>query len=149
MNTDKSTPKNKMSQRKARAILGLAAIAIYAAPTLMKLNPAAASGGGGLLSQDPTVVKECSDCHVPYSPKLLSSSSWRKIMGDLGNHFGEDASLKKETRMRVENYLVRNAGRGGDGSIRISQARWFKREHHGDITRHKAKSWSNCMACHR
>ena len=174
MKIDKNTLKNKMGRRKALALLGLATLTAYATPTLMKLNPAAASGGasgvgkggsgggmggsgmnggasggGNLLATDATVVKECSECHMPYSPRLLPSSSWRKMMGNLDNHFGEDASLNKATRDRIENHLVSNSGRGGDGPLRISQLRWFRREHKGDVTRHKAKSWSNCTACHR
>jgi len=160
MKIDKSTLKKKMGRRQALALLGLATLSAYVAPTLMKLNPAAASGGSGggmgmasgggnLLSTDPTVVKECSECHVAYSPRLLPSSSWRKIMGNLDNHFGENASLNNTTRAKIENYLVSNSKNNGDGPIRISQLRWFKREHSGDVTTHKAKSWSNCLACHR
>jgi hypothetical protein len=168
MQIDKNTLKNKIGRRKALALLGLATLTAYATPTLMKLNPAAASGGaasgggmggsgmnggasggGNLLATDPTVVKECSECHMPYSPRLLPSSSWRKMMGNLENHFGEDASLNNATRARIEKHLVSNSGRGGDGPLRISQLRWFRREHKGDVTKHKAKSWSNCTACHR
>ncbi|NQU56853.1 MAG: cytochrome C [Rhodospirillales bacterium] len=162
MKINRSTLKSKMGRRQALALLGLAAVSAYAAPTLMKLNPAAASGGGvsgggmggasggaNLLATDPTVVKECSECHDAYSPRLLPSSSWRKVMGDLGNHFGEDASLNEATRSKIEKHLVSNSGRGGDGSIRISQSRWFRSEHRGDVTKHAAKSWSNCTACHR
>ena len=170
MRTDKTTLKTKMNRRKALAKLGIAAATVYAAPVLMKLNQAAASGGGlfggsggkkggsGMgnpsggeivLATDPTVLKECSECHDAYSPRLLPSSSWRKIMGDLGNHFGEDASLDNATRAQIENHLVRNSGRGGTGPLRISEMRWFRGEHRGDVTRHAAKSWSNCTACHR
>ncbi|MBC8267904.1 MAG: cytochrome C [Rhodospirillaceae bacterium] len=163
MKIDKNTLKSKMGRRKALALLGLATMAAYATPTLMKLNPAAASGGaasgggmdggasggGNLLATDATVIKECSECHMPYSPRLLPSSSWRKMMGNLDSHFGEDASLNKATRTKIENYLVSNSGRGGDGPLRISQLNWFRHEHKGDVTKHKAKSWSNCLACHR
>lgn len=160
MRINKNTLESKMNRRKALAKLGLAAVTAYATPILLKLNPAAASSGGGsgaggasgganLLSKEPLIVSECSECHDPYSERLLPSSSWRKIMGDLGNHFGEDASLDNDTRTQIENYLVANAGRGGEGPIRISQSRWFRGEHRGDVTLHKAKSWSNCTACHR
>jgi hypothetical protein len=201
MKIDKSILKSKIGRRRALAILGLAAVSAYAAPTLMKLNPAAAgsggsggglrggsggsggglrggsggsggglrggsggsgggfgggsggmggaSGGGNLLATDPVTLKECSECHDAYSPRLLPSNSWRKIMGNLDNHFGEDASLNNASRQKIENYLVSQSGRGGDGPLRISQSRWFRGEHKGDVTKHKAKSWSNCTACHR
>ncbi|MBL6933094.1 MAG: hypothetical protein ISR45_09115 [Rhodospirillales bacterium] len=171
MKFSKNLPQGNVNRRQALAKLGLAAASVYAAPVLMKLNPAAASGGGdssgggkggkmgggsggasggaNLLSTNPTVLKECSECHDPYSERLLPSNSWREIMGNLNNHFGEDASLDSATRAKVENILVSNATHDGDGPIRISDARWFKGEHRGDITLHKAKSWSNCTACHR
>jgi hypothetical protein len=175
MKFSKTTLKSKIDRRQALAKLGLAAASVYAAPVLMKLNPAAASGGGSgggmggsgggmggsgggmggasgggnLLSRNPTVVKECSECHDAYSEKLLPSNSWQKIMGNLDNHFGEDASLDNATRSQVENILVSNSMRGGTGPIRISDSRWFRGEHRGDISRHNAKSWSNCTACHR
>ena len=165
----KQTLKTKMNRRQALAVLGIAATSSYAAPVLMKLNPAAASGGGffggnaggsggnmggasgggDLVSRNPVIQKECSECHAPYNERLLPSSSWRKIMGNLGNHFGEDASLDPATRTKVEGILVGNSGRGGTGPIRISKTRWFQGEHRGDVTQHKAKSWSNCTACHR
>lgn len=165
----KSTLKKNMNRRQALATLGLAAATAYAAPLLMKLNSAAASGGGSsgggkgfsgggmggasggenLISRNQTIVTECSECHDAYNERLLPSDSWRKIMGDLDNHFGEDASLDNATRLKVETQLVSGSGRNGSGPLRISQSRWFKGEHRGDITTHKAKSWSNCTACHR
>ncbi len=169
MSLNKYSLKKKVNRRRALAILGLsAAAAAYATPTLMKLNPAAASGGGSgasgasgggaggpspaaanLLSQDPDYVQGCGECHDAYSPRLLPKGSWRDIMGDMGNHFGEDASLDEATRKKIEDYLLQNATRDGKGPLRISQSRWFRHEHKGDITKHKAKSWSNCTACHR
>ncbi|NQV46831.1 MAG: cytochrome C [Rhodospirillaceae bacterium] len=145
------------SRRRALALLGLSALALYAAPTLVTLNQAAASGGGGasgggnILDKNPLVIKECSECHDPYSAKMLPSGSWRKIMNDLPNHFGEDASLGENTRKQIADYLAANAGGNGSGPIRISQTRWFKGEHRGEVNDKmfkKAKSWSNCTSCH-
>jgi hypothetical protein len=102
-----------------------------------------------MLDTNPLVLKECSECHDAYSARLLPTSSWRKIMGDLGNHFGEDASLDNATRKQIESHLVRNGYKGDGGSLRISQSNWFRHEHRDDIKKHKARSWSNCSACHR
>ena len=71
-------------------------------------------------------------------------------MGDLSNHFGEDASLDEATRKHVEDYLVANSP-SGVGPLRISETRWFVSEHRGEVSPsklQKAKSWSNCKACH-
>jgi len=55
------------------------------------------------------VLRECSDCHVLYRPEMLPAASWRAIMGDLSNHFGEDASLDDALRAEIETYLTANA----------------------------------------
>jgi len=168
-NTETAAPANNRGRRRRRALalLGLSAMVAYATPALVKLNPAAASGGiklfgggsgagmggasggGNIPSANPLIEKECGECHTSYAARWLLSGSWRKIMNDLPNHFGEDASLNDATRKKVADYLAANAGGSGTGPIRISQTRWFKGEHRGDVTRHKAKSWSNCLACHR
>ena len=41
---------------------------------------------------------------------MLPEASWKKIMGSLENHFGEDASLDTQTIQRITNYLVGQAG---------------------------------------
>jgi len=165
---DKPTTDGNRTKRRAMALalLGLSTVVAYSAPALLKLNPAAASGGGffgggsgagmggasgggNILSTDPLIKKECGECHDPYAARWLPSGSWRKLMNDLPNHFGEDASLNEATRKRVADHLAANAGGSGTGPIRISQTRWFKGEHRGDVTKHAAKSWSNCTACHR
>lgn len=40
------------------------------------------------------VKKECGACHMAFQPQFLPQRSWRLMMGDLANHFGEDASRK-------------------------------------------------------
>ncbi|OEJ65712.1 hypothetical protein BEN30_13680 [Magnetovibrio blakemorei] len=112
--------------------------------------------GGGRASMvvtDALVKKECSDCHMAYPPALLPSNTWRTIMENLPNHFGEDASLNDATRTRIETYLVQNSPRGGAANpLRISEQRWFKGEHRGDInrwSRGNANSWAKCEACHQ
>jgi len=157
-----------ISRRKALAALGITAVVAYSAPVLMKLNTAAASGGGSgggsgagsgggasggnVLDTNPLIQKECGECHDPYSSRMLPSGSWRNLMNDLPNHFGEDASLDAATQKQIANYLSANAGGSGTGPLRISKTRWFISEHKGEVSKsalQKAKSWSNCTACHR
>jgi len=171
MNNKKSdTSPRKINRRKALALLGMAAAVAYVAPTLTPLSGARASGakkgsGGGkpggmqgfgsggkgnFVINDPATAKECADCHQAYGAEALPQGSWRRIMGDLPNHFGEDASLDEATRQQIENYLVSNSA-PGDGPLRISETRWFVSEHRGEVSERalaKAKSWSNCKACH-
>lgn len=109
------------------------------------------SGGGtGFVITDQITMKECGDCHMVYGPEALPQGSWRKVMGDLPNHFGEDASLDEPTRQHIENYLL-SGSRSGDGPIRITEQRWFVSEHRGEVSRasmQRAKSLANCNACH-
>jgi nitrate/TMAO reductase-like tetraheme cytochrome c subunit len=79
-------------------------------------------------------------------------------MGGLDRHFGTDASLDPATRSEILRYLQANAGRhdtsaGRKPLLRISETRWFLRQHSEelprDIWRNPAvKSAANCSACH-
>lgn len=101
--------------------------------------------------------KECSDCHIPYPPRLLSAESWRKIMAGLDKHFGTDASLYAEDNKEITDFLVANASTRWSGPaapLRISETAWFRREHDSheinpDVWKNpKVKSVANCAACH-
>jgi len=70
--------------------------------------PAAAGGPFPAITND-AVSRECSDCHVLYRPEMLPASTWKEIMGDLPNHFGEDASLTEPLRTEIEAYHLANA----------------------------------------
>ena len=111
---------------------------------------------------DPMTQQECSACHIAYPAAFLPASSWLAIMGDLPNHFGEDASLPEEQRAAIEAWLVANAAdsssramRGIDPAnppLRITELGWFTREHGHEVSvatmQRKAGSWSNCAGCH-
>lgn len=147
--------------KKTMLVLGAALIFTFGVPILMahaddhEREGEEREGGGraSMVVTDPVVKKECSDCHIAYPPAFLPSNTWRAIMENLPNHFGEDASLDAATRARIETYLVQNSPRGGAASpLRISEQRWFTGEHRGDIARWSrgtATSWSKCEACHR
>jgi hypothetical protein len=115
---------------------------------------------------DSVVSDECGECHMAFQPQMLPRRSWIKIMNDLSNHFGEDASLDEATNKHVKAYLVQDAAdtklwasrflRGiSDDMIplRITQTPHWLREHNdreiekfwGDP---KNMSKANCLACH-
>ncbi len=107
--------------------------------------------------RDKLVQKECGACHMAFQPAFLPARSWQKMMSELDNHFGEDASLDAETAKKIEDYLVKNAGRKrwldgwGTPPQRISELRWFKSEHRGEVSPRamkKAGTMANCKACH-
>ncbi len=105
-------------------------------------------------SNNPTFKKECGACHMAFQPGFLPANSWELIMDDLGNHFGEDASLDDETTSLIKQYLVKKAARrvSGEPPLRITRLRWFVREHNHEVSsraKKKAGTMSNCTSCHR
>ena len=113
-------------------------------------------------------VNECGSCHTAFAPGLLPVRSWRKMMGELGNHFGEDASLDEPQRLAVLKDLetlasdtpvanmrmrrINGAIPAGAAPQRISETGYFKYMHDevpGYIwKRKKIGSPGNCVACH-
>ena len=111
-------------------------------------------------------IKECGACHFTFQPGLLPSGSWEKIMGDLENHFDDDASLKKEVKEDILKYLLAGAAEhsgakrsvkimrslGEQTPLRITETPYIIRKHDelSDriIKRKSIQTLSNCMACH-
>ncbi|MFQ5785054.1 MAG: cytochrome C [Alphaproteobacteria bacterium] len=101
---------------------------------------------------DPVVKKECGACHMAYQPIFLRKSSWSRIMSNLENHFGEDASLDPKVRKRIRHYMVKHARDRGDKVLRITELRWWKRKHSREVSKKqwdRAGSAANCQACHK
>jgi len=115
---------------------------------------------------DQVTKDECSACHLAFPASMLPKASWEKIMANLDNHFGEDASLDAQTTNHITRYLSAEAGDSGLWSskflrglnsqnppIRITETKYWIREHRG-ISDAKWKSdrvgsKANCAACHR
>ena len=102
-------------------------------------------------------ASECGACHVAFPPRLLPAASWRAVMSGLDNHFGDNASLDAKSAQEIGAFLERNAGSSRHASpgkpvLRITETRWFKREHDEVSARTwknpKVKSAANCAACH-
>lgn len=118
---------------------------------------------------DPLVQAECGSCHLAFPASMLAASSWQRMIADLRNHFGDDASVDAASAAHIVRYLTANAGdrggrrygdkllRGSAGTgtatpLRISELpRWIS-EHrevpawewqHQDV-----RSKANCLACH-
>jgi len=111
---------------------------------------------------------ECASCHFAYQPGLLPQRSWEKLMGDLENHFGTDASLESDDKEKISNYLVENSAEkfteykrsrkinksipASQTPIAVSDTPYFKKEHREIpkrlIVQKEVKSISNCIACH-
>jgi len=109
--------------------------------------------------KDALVLEECGACHLAFQPAFLPKASWKKMMNDLENHFGEDASLDNDSAKAIEAYLVANSRTGknvnaNNPPLRITELRWFKHEHSEREAKNmmkklKVKSFVECAACHR
>ena len=123
---------------------------------------------GVAAATDPVYQEECGSCHMAYSPGLLPSSSWMKLMSGLENHFGDNAELDAETQKSVTTFLLSNSAERSDfrrsqkfsrsiendnAPIRISETPYFRHEHDEIPERMvtgnpEVKSFSHCNACH-
>lgn len=129
----------------------------------------ALAGGGHFYPpvKDPVTREECGSCHLAFAPSMLPARSWKTMMGDLKNHFGDDATVNPETAAKIESYLVANAADNGgqrygekllrgvsakDVPQRITELPKWQREHrkvpdwewkHKDV-----RTRANCIACH-
>lgn len=116
---------------------------------------------------DPVVREECGSCHFAFAPSMLPASSWQRMMGDLKNHFGDDASVDAATAARISSYLTANAADANgrrfsnkllsgvdlnNAPLRITELPKWVREHRKVPDwewRHKdVRTKANCMACH-
>jgi Dihaem cytochrome c len=133
----------------------LAPLALLA--TLWSASASADEHGTGVPAT-PLYTQECAACHLAYPPGMLPATSWQRLTGKLGQHFGVDASLDAATLAKLTTWLVANAGTvrriaENPPEDRISRSPWFVRKHHeiaADTWKRTAiKSASNCAACHR
>ena len=116
---------------------------------------------------DDLVRKECGECHMAFQPAFLPVRSWNRMMNELADHFGEDASLPADKVAAIRAYLTANAADAAPGKLarkylrrigpndapqRITDNPEFAREH-----RFPERVWkdpkvvtkSNCPACHQ
>lgn len=116
------------------------------------------------VATDPLYVEECGGCHMPYPGQLLPAASWRKVMANLEDHFGENAELDAATSRSIEAYLVDASHEGGYSKLfrnlgsrlplRITELPYFVHEHDEIPSRliegnEKVRSLSQCNACHQ
>lgn len=114
-----------------------------------------------------TTADECGSCHLAFPPSMLPAASWKKMMGELDRHFGEDASIDADTGALITRYLTANAGDAsgirysakllrdvapGAAPQRITELPKWKREHReisaAEWADPKVVSKANCAACH-
>lgn len=106
----------------------------------------------------PAYQQECAACHLAYPPGMLPQASWRRIMTQLDQHYGTDASLDEASVKQIAQWLNTHAGtykRTGTQAPpqdRITRSAWFERKHSqldAAVWKHASvKSAANCAACH-
>jgi hypothetical protein len=138
---------------------------------LLAAFPLLAEASGGKKVEpltDALTLKECGSCHMAFQPEFLPTRSWEKLMANLSDHFGADASLPDKSKGHILSVLSSRAadvtgmkeGRkmaasipAGATPLRISEVpRWIKE--HGKVpndvwSRPDIKSKANCLACHK
>ena len=163
-----------MQIRRLRSAIWPAGAALTAAGAVIAgallIGPRAIADGGEKSFRpvdDKTVQTECGACHMAFPAGMLPARSWQALMGNLKDHFGENAALDDATTKIVTDYLVANAAdAGGRGAralrgvpadaptLRITEMPWWIREHRGEVrpgafNDPRVKSKANCVACHR
>ncbi|MBU2499074.1 MAG: diheme cytochrome c [Proteobacteria bacterium] len=114
----------------------------------------------------PVYKDHCGACHFAYSPELLPSASWKKILDQLDDHFGESIELDQQTKKVILGCLETNAAehslnkrtakivRSLRGQVpkRITEIPYIREKHHeisaATIKRQSIGSLSNCVVCH-
>lgn len=155
-----------------RILVSAALVATFASTAQAEMSPEvlAKKVASGNIVADKTVIAECGACHMVYGPVNLLGESWRMLMNDLPNHFGEDASLSEPTRTYIEDFLV---GKSMDASgsmygkmmakkikkkkktlpIRLSEMPGWAKDHSAnkigaDIWAKVNNNKSDCRGCH-
>lgn len=116
---------------------------------------------------DPLTLKECGGCHMAFQPAFLPARSWARMMDELADHFGENATIEPGKVKAIRAYLMQNAGDSARGGAARKYMRWVKpdgapqritenpaflREHRFPDTvwrRPEVVTRSNCPACHQ
>jgi len=120
------------------------------------------------LTIPPIYKKECAPCHMAFPPNALPAKSWRIMMANLQDHFGDDASIDDSAKKLIEEFLVKNAADhsheeasikfiksiGKDKTpLRITEIPYWKEKHktipQAVYRRGAIKSKINCIACHK
>jgi len=118
---------------------------------------------------DKQIHAACGECHMTFFPQMLPQATWSKIIGDLSNHFGEDATLDAATQAYVLKYHlddsadVKSTRAAKKWMARVNLAnpptriidapRFIKKHSDNDFTRmwdkKGVKSKADCIACHK
>jgi len=142
-------------------LLAVTTVVLLSGGLILASNP---PSGWMLVPAPAAYSAECGSCHHAYHPSLRTEKSWRSMMSNLSEHYGEDASLDAETTTAIETFLAANAagkfdteaswriGRTDTRSLRITDTAFWKKRHDGIAERvfkqSSVGSKINCNGCH-
>ena len=109
----------------------------------------------------------CGECHLAFHPSLLPARSWKLMLEQQGDHFGDDLALDEDTIAELLVYAsaysadleqsepawrMNSAIPADETPLRITRVRYWERKH-DEIDdqvwkRSMVKSKVNCGACH-
>lgn len=141
----------------------------------LALAIAAGASSAGELRMDvgtndnPLYDKECGSCHFAYQPGWLPERSWRKLMGSLNSHFGENAEINAAAKESITTYLASRAADHssnlrsreivkvippGDTPISVTKVLYVGGIHGGFLDpnfkgKPEAKTLAQCPLCHQ
>ena len=143
-------------------------LAVIAALLLLSLGVSAQQRRDVGPNSNPLYEKECGACHFAYQPAWLPERSWRKVMTELREHFGDNAELKVTDRDAIIAYLLANSAdharsqraiemmtaiKPGEMPIKVTQVLYVGGIHGGFLDpdfrgEPQVKTLANCSACH-
>ncbi|NQU58214.1 MAG: hypothetical protein HQ513_13340 [Rhodospirillales bacterium] len=137
----------------------------------MTTAQAAGAGDKPLIVTDKITQTECGDCHMVFPPGRLTGAGWAKIMDNLGDHFGEDASISAKNVKHIKAYLLSKSLDGKNSyPSKLVVKQWAKKgvvdpmritETPNWIHAHKSQKYklmvkevgytrgANCIKCHK
>ena len=119
-------------------------------------------------NDNPLYEKECGSCHFPYQAGWLPERSWRRLMGSLGSHFGENAEINAAARDSITADLASRAADHssnqrsreimsaippGDTPLSVTKVLYVGGIHGGFLDpnfkgKPEAKTLAQCSLCH-
>jgi cytochrome b len=122
---------------------------------------------GQALPDDPRWRQECGECHLAFHPTLLPARSWRRLMAEQNEHFGEVLALDPEAVAHLREFLTANAADSersepawkihrstapGEVPLRVTETAYWRRKHAhldpGVWSDARVGRRHNCGACH-
>ena len=108
--------------------------------------------------------QECGSCHLAYHPSLLPERSWKAMLADQHDHFGEDLGLSEATEATLLAFAAKHAAEHGESPVawkinqaipptetpaKITETRYWQRRHRSlSETVWRNVPRSDCGACH-